>query len=349
MKTLLPRTNAALLFAACFVAASLLSSCKQDPQSALGPNLPLNSPSTPAHPALTYISSVTSHRTTYATVGVMDTDGSHATNIVTASSSSDIYSSACWSPTASSIAWSDILGTGSYASAIKAVDVSVNSGGVPVGSNVRTIYSTSNSDSMVITGGLAWCSASTTGEIAFIREHFNAANWGLYELCTISQSGGTVTVLQSYKKLRTQNGNTYVAGHYGSPTWNSDDSKIAFDRADTNGHHTIVIASASTGVTSDSIPLSLAGVGGIEWSRSGIDKLVYNSTPNSSTPWEIYYVAPATGSTPTTNSVQGTAPTWSPNNSEVMYASSGLKKMQAFTSSSISISGTPAQVVKWKR
>lgn len=36
-----------------------------------------------AHPALAYIAAKTSHNSTYATIGVMDTDGSNATNIYT--------------------------------------------------------------------------------------------------------------------------------------------------------------------------------------------------------------------------------------------------------------------------
>ncbi|MFI5202599.1 MAG: TolB family protein [Candidatus Kapaibacterium sp.] len=336
-----------LLFAACVLAASLLSSCKQDPQSAMGPNLPLNSPSTPAHPAITYVSTPVIHNATYYAIGVEDTTGANKTNLVTAASNSnsETFLSPCWNYSGGSITYKDVAGT---TNSIKAFDVSVNSNGVPVSSNERTIYSLATSDSAVIQSGPAWCATSSTGEIAFTRNHLGS-ELGLSELCTISQSSGTVTVLASYRKLNT---NGIVMSHFLSPTWSPDDSKIAVIREDTIKHFTIMIFNASTGAAEDSIPISLnAGViGGIEWSRTGTNELVFTRIPNGGSTYEIYYVAPSTGSTPSTNSVVGNSPTWSPNNSGIMYINSALKKVMPFTTTTTTVASSPGgSSLNWKR
>ncbi len=332
------------------LAASLLSSCQQDPSSPTSSGTPFafkNSAgggTSTAHPAITYAATTVSHNVTYATIGVMDTDAGHQTNVVTAGSSNSTENlmSPSWNYSGASITYKDIAGT---ASSIKAVDVSVNSSGVPVGSNVRTIYALTTSDSATIQSGPAWCATSSTGKIAFTRNHLGS-QLGLSELCTVSQSGGTVTVLASYSKLNT---NHIVMSHYTSPTWSPDDAKIAVIREDTIQHSTVMIYDASSGAALDSIPLA-GGVTSLEWSRSGMNELVYLYTPNSSTPYELYYVAPTTGSTPTTNSVVAGSPTWSPNNSGIMFVNSGLKKVVPFTSSITTISSSAGgNSLNWKR
>jgi hypothetical protein len=52
----------------------------------------------------------------------------------------------------------------------------------------------------------------------------------------------------------------------------------------------------------------------------------------------MYYLTPTSGSTPTTNNVNGTNLTWSPNNSGIMFTWNGvLKKAVSFTSSTATI------------
>ncbi len=332
---------------------SFFSSCSQDEQSLNGPKtvLPLSPSTPPAQPAVTYIGTTTATIKkviyTYYTVAVMDSTDANQRNIVTAAfnNTQGALVSPSWNYNGASIAYGSLE---NLAWAIKAVDVSVNSNGVPVGSNVRAIYSLSASDSIYNQGGPAWCATSSTGLIAFTRLHIKKSDYGVTDLCTIPQSGGTPTVLASYKKLR----GTVCLGLYEYPTWSPDDSKIAVARQDTNDHYTILIFNSSTGAAEDSIPIS-GSVNKLEWSRTGQNKLLFMSTPNSSTPWELYYVTPSTGSTPTTNSVTGFDPAWSPNNSGVMfysYSSSGLAKLQSFTSNSTSLEpGFTGGSIDWKR
>ena len=330
MKQLLSRRLGGFL-----LAASLLSSCQQDPSSANGPQStrPLKASTPPANPAIAYCASTTA-------IGVMDTTGANATTLVTITSGT--LTSPSWNYSAGSIAYSSIV-SGTYA--IKAVDVSVNAKGVPVASNARTIYSLAVSDSDRIQSGPAWCSSSSTGKIAFTRLHTDKANFGTTDLCTISQSGGTPNVLASFKKLSSTGA---ALGLYNSPTWSPDDSKIAVLRTDTTNHVTIMIFDASTGATVDSIPLPGAARN-LEWSRTGMNELAYSYFTGSA--YVISYVAASTGSTPTTNSVAGTFPTWSPNNSGILFlpASGADLKLVPFTTTTSSVGSAAFSYLNWKR
>ncbi len=347
--------NSSLLHAATFASALCiaLSSCQQDPQSANGSSASprMSTPSTPAHPAITYAGSVVSHNSTYATVGVMDTDAGHQTNIVTAASTSNWIVMPSWSASGGSIAWVQGLNTGASASELDAVDVSVNAKGVAVGSNTRTIYSTSNADSMSVNWP-AWCSVGSTGKIAFVRQHIGS-NIGEAELCTVSESGGSATVLQTVRAYQ-WSGSVRIYGRYRYPTWSPDDSKIAVVRTDTDSYmgsawrQTILIVNASTGAITDSIPVALT-VSGLQWSRSGSNQLAFAAKGTSGS-YQIYYCSPSTGSTPSTNAVVGTFPTWSPNNSGIAYLNSGLNKLVPFTTSTSSVSSSfTGSYPNWKR
>ncbi|MDP4219082.1 MAG: hypothetical protein Q8916_06095 [Bacteroidota bacterium] len=337
MKTIFFITSAVL-------ATILFSACKQG--SNLTDNMPMRtnagSGSSTAHPAITYVSGTTLKKIFYNTIAVMDTDGTHQTNVYTASSSSETDMNPTWSPSGGSIAWKTI--SSAVSSSILTAEISVNSSGTPVASNQRTVYSPSSSDSLSIITP-AWCTSSATAKIAFVRQYIGT-NLGKSELCTISESGGSVTVLASYSK---KNSAGTVISHYTYPTWSPDDSKIAVIREDTIGHNTIMIFDASTGAALDSIPIS-GGVSELEWSRTGMNKLVYIYTPNSSTAWSLYYADPTTGSTPSTNSVTGGAPTWSPNNSSIMYVNSSLMKVIPLTATTTTVSSSgPGNKMNWKK
>ncbi len=327
-----------LLAVAVFAAASFLSSCQQDPQSAnSGINLPLKSSPPPADPVIAYVGDTTIKGNTYITIGVMDSTGANQTNVVRAPSNYTVenFLNPSWNYDGASIVY---FSAESASWAINTVDISVNSKGVPVASNAQTIYSLTSSDSDRIQSGPAWCATSSVGEIAFTRLHTSSSQYGVTDLCTISQSGGTPTVLASFKKVM----GTVCLGLYENPTWSPDDSKIAVLRQDTTLHFTILIFNSSTGAAEDSIPIS-GSCRNLEWSNSGMNELAYMYTPNSSTPWELYYVAPSTGSTPTTNSVECTGPTWSPNNSGIAYlnlSTLALTKVVTFTSSTTTVAST---------
>src|SRR5438128_740267 len=141
-----------LQFSAMLLAAAFFCSCSKDSSNIVGTNVtPFRSVTSKssAHPALTYIGSYTkgsSGGNTWNTVAVMDTDGTHQTNVLIASIDEglgDYFEFPRWSPTGGSIAYIEQNFTRQpWTWVIKAVDVTVSSSGTPVGSNTRTIYST---------------------------------------------------------------------------------------------------------------------------------------------------------------------------------------------------------------
>lgn len=289
--------------------------------------------STPANPELCYTSKITSKGKMYYTLAVMDVDGSHPTTIYQAPKPSPmiLYGSPTWSADGGSIVFTQSGGGGS--DTIKAIDVSVNSSGQAVGSNVRVI-------AIAPTGvgykNAFWSSAGS-GLIAFTSNETNSNS-----LWTVSASGGTPTKIMSIDKTWSGSANPL-----GMPTWNGDDSRLALIRMGAS-NTTIMIYNTSTWAYEDSIVVP-GTVNGLEWSRSGMNKLAY-STNN-----QIYYVDPVTGATPTTNNVTGGFPAWAPDNSSLMYTASTtpggsgeVRNNTAFSATTSLISTTSVAAVKWK-
>ena len=341
-------------FALLFLAGGI-AACSQDPQSADGPNLPLathsgGGGSTPAHPALTFSNQVnegSNHNPIlYWDLQVSDSDGSHITTIYTASSTSEEVSNPTWSPDGNSICFLDINTSSNFTRSIKAIDVSVNSSGVTVGSNLRTIFASSASDSVIIANP-RWCQNGSTGEIVFSRLHDNYTERYLSEICTVSQSGGTPSVVTSI-----QGSGHGADGRFSLPCWSPDDSKIAARRQDTtiSGviYCTIMIFNASTGAATDSISLhsSALNPGVLVWSHTGMNELAFGANG------DLYYCAPATGSTPSTNSVTAQLNCWSPTNSSLLMGGQGaaLQKNTTFTSSLSNIASAFYDIpqIDWK-
>jgi hypothetical protein len=248
--------------------------------------------------------------------------------------------------------------------AIRAIDVSVNTAGVPVGSTVRTIYTL---PAGVGVGRLpAWSSTITMGKFAYTT--YNPTNT-TRTLWVIPQAGGApIKVWESNATYVKENGS--VIGHaqaLNSTTWSPDDHKLAVIRSDSSGTanpaavSTIMIFSTTdnggTWTYTDSIKVANFMVRGLEWSRNanGINKLAYDNASNGL----LYYVDPATGAVPATNGVQGAFPSWAPDNSAVMFhnlssSSNGyLSRVVPFTTSITNIVMNPATPsylpVRWKR
>jgi hypothetical protein len=285
---------------------------------------------TPADPALTYVGSTTVKGKTYSTLYVMDVDGTHLTNIYRVPSSTMVlYSSPTWSADGSSIVFTQSGNGTSNPDTIKAIDVSVNTSGQVVTSNIRTI---SVAPSGVKYKNPFWCS-SDVGQIAFTSDET-----GTNSLWTVSTAGGSPTLITSVDKSWTGSANPL-----GTPTWNGDDSRLAMIRIGSN-NTTIMIFSTSTWEYIDSI--TVAGtISGLEWSRAGsTNALAYGVSG------KLYYVEPTTGAIPTTNNAVGNFPAWAPDNSSLMLVSgTNLYNNTAHTSSSSLVTSVPsASVVKWK-
>jgi hypothetical protein len=346
-------------------AALIAIGCNEAP-TASSPDGPMakTSSSTPANPALTYQGSVTSKGSTYRTVAVMDADGSHQTSIYGMDQPlGQYFMEESWSPTGSSICFvqtNDVASTSIVAS-IKAIDVSVNSAGTAVGSNVRTIYNLPTG--LGVNQGLAWSSTTTMGKIAFTT--FDPAST-VRTLWVIPQAGGApVKVWECDATYVKPDGS--VIGHrqpLTSPTWSPDDHRLAVVRQDSattatpDAVSTIMIFNTtdngSTWTYADSIKFP-GSVGSLEWSRNanGINKLAFYNGVD----WSLYYVDPVTGAVPTTNGVKGRFPAWSPDNSALIFhnlaSTAYLSRIVPFTSSVTNIVTEPAYysrpLVRWKR
>jgi hypothetical protein len=299
----------------------------------------------------------------------MNVDGTHQTNLFgTNQPVGQYFDNECWSPTGTSISFvqADWSPTAPVA-AIKALDVSVNSSGAVVGSNVRTIYSLPTNTG--VNSGVSWSSTTTMGKIAFGTYH---ANNTVRTLWVISQGGGApIKVWESDSTYIKEDGS--VIGHRQpivSATWSPDDHRLAAVRYDSAGTSTpwavstIMIFNTndngSTWTYTDSIKVpgnSNASVMGLEWSRipNGINRLAYHNAENGL----LYYVSPTTGATPTTNGVSGSYPAWSPDDSAIIFnnrvngTSNQLSKVIPMTSTVTNIVAQPALIayplVRWKR
>jgi hypothetical protein len=288
--------------------------------------------STPADPELTYVGSSTIKGKSYATLYVMDVDGTHLTAVHRcATTTVSLNGSPTWSPDGGSIVFTQRGNGSTIPDSIKVIDISLNSSGQPVGTNLRTIVGLSS-----VSVGLKnpfWSATSTSDLIAYTTD--DGTTNSLY---TVSANGGSPSLINSVDKT--------WAGHsnpLGVPTWNGDDSKLAMIRIGVNST-TIMIFNTSTWDYIDSIVVS-GSIFGLEWSRSGsTNSLAY------STNGKISYVEPITGAIPTTNNANGAYPSWAPDNSTLMVVSgTGAYNNTAFSSSSSFIATVPAGcAVKWK-
>src|SRR5205823_1439911 len=96
-------------------------------------------------------------------------------------------------------------GSSTAPDSIKAIDVSVNSSGVAVGSNLRTILGLANRS--VRLNNAFWSSTTSMGKIAYTTQESTTNS-----LYVVGQSGGTPTQIYSYDAT----GGIKL----GDPTWN---------------------------------------------------------------------------------------------------------------------------------
>jgi hypothetical protein len=287
-----------------------LTACEQDPGSNVNssgdPSLGARgTTTTAADPKIAYIEY---NNATYK-LGVMDTSSANQTLVYTPPSGS-VIDRPYWSPS-NSVLWAEYPSSGNTTS-IRAADISV-SGGVAVSSNVRTIHSESDDTARIRFP--TWSSTSSVNKIAFAC--YRGSSGGTPRtsyVCTVSGSGGSLDTFF-----------TVTEGVVQGIAWNGDDSRIAvYTRNGSAGK--IVIINASTRLVTDSMTFTdisnYGGLNSLEWSRTGsVNKLAFVLDGM------IQYIAPTTGSSPTTQNVgKGSAPitianyaSWSPNNSSIMF------------------------------
>ena len=298
------------LLAMIAVCAAVLSACEHPTGSGQGG--PDVAPS-PARPALTYYGAFTKGGSSYSAIYVMDTDGAHQAAVQVASDIAIGYNSPSWSPTGASICFTQ---TGTTPDAIKAIDVSFSAGLSPQGIHLRTIVGLPDTSNHIVYP--YWSSTTAMGKIAYMTYNSNSSTFYV-----ISQSGGVPTPI-------------YTLAHGGGYcAWSSDDSRLALGRDDTPGNSgTIMIFNTSTWMPVDSIKVP-GYIVGLDWSRSGMNKLAFGLTSDGGFAYYLYYCDPTTNAVPVTNGVSGWGPSWSPNNSSIVFTywpPPELYKVTSFTS-----------------
>jgi len=347
-KLLSPSLRWASTIASLMGALFFFTSCKEDPQSANGPVQTFSPNGSAANPALTYAAGVYQNNNLVGSaIFVADSDANHQTKITQTFSNG--VGAPSWSPTGSSICFHQAAPSGP--DTIRAIDVSVNSHGTPVGSNYRTIYGFPSTSVFISPGAsVSWSSTTSMGQIAYCTSNGS----GITGLWVISQSGGTPTNIFS---VNTATWTFQTALNY--PTWCPDDSKLAVVRADSFNIHgaasTIMIFNTSTWTYVDSVKVP-GKVTAIEWSRTGSNKLAFGLVMHGGANVDTLNYCDATfGSTRSNNGIiLSGGVTWSPNNSSLLYTGTttggafACRKLTAFSGSN-SVLTTAFRDVKWKR
>jgi len=176
---------------------------------------------------------------------------------------------------------------------------------------------------------------------------YTATQGATGSLMVVSQSGVTTNVFS------VDTGWVHYPYPFGNPTWSPDDLRLAVCRNEGGSSTTIMIFNTtdngSTWAYADSIKVSGSAYG-LDWSRTGTNKLCFGLRAQGSTVNYLYYCDPSsTAPAPATLGIQGWYPTWSPNNSSVMYVNGGLYKNIPLSLSITAVSSTGFVVVKWKR
>lgn len=316
--------------------AMTFASCEQDPSSIGSSEPSYGGKPAPAKPALVWLGAQLIGGVAFPALYVGDTTISPTSRIHTVSSSNfRIWAAPTWSPSGSSVVFTQ-NGNGYGPDSIKAIDVSVNSKGDVVSSNLRTITALSGTSSHM--KNAFWSSTTSRNAIAYTQDD-GASN----SMWIVSGNGGTPTQVASIDE--TWAGSTSGLGY---PTWSPDDSRLAVVRHG-NGSAMIMIYNTSTWEYVDSIAVE-GTILGMEWSRTGANKLAFGLQAVGGTTTKLYFVTPTTGATPTTNNVLGSYPTWSPNNSSVLYfnAQNAYKNVPG-TASTTLVSNFSGLGMKWKR
>jgi hypothetical protein len=288
-----------------------LAGCKQDPNITNSP-MPTsaNSVTWNAHPAICYVadtnigtSSSPKHR---FGIWVMDSTGSSWRCIYYNSSSSSqagpgraVYFP-CWNPGGTSILWIDGDGTNTY---LKKIDVSVVNG-IPVGSNVTTVYTLTPSDSMGIIG-CSWCpnSANNVGVMRATDNH-NPVSSRRHRIRLVSMTSGTASDIYF-----TDTSTCYP----NSPHFSPDGSKIAFFNArGTAATDSIRIIDLSGNVLNTFTPGSFySTLSALDWSRTS-GKLAFPAKQTSTSTNDLFTIDTAYGSSAVRICTNVTGASWSP-------------------------------------
>jgi dipeptidyl aminopeptidase/acylaminoacyl peptidase len=268
-------------------------------------------PPPPADPAI----ALTELKKAYSYLKVMNTDGSNLTTILSlqVSTQGAVSFRPSWSPGGDRIAFS-------RRGELWLIDVRVVNG-VPTGSNTRLLVSRT-ADRLV-----DWVSWSPNGEQILYTRSYNTSSYPA-ALEVVSATGGDPVQLY------------WSASGLGEPVWSPDARRIAFTEqlADHFSRELRVLNLDDMTVTT---------VAGSEWHPYRIswgrahDLLAFDNGAA-----RIYTIELPSG-TPT-DVGQGSAPDWSPNDQEIVYAYGGVWKLEVATGRTTRLAGSGVNPA-WRR
>jgi hypothetical protein len=344
----LPTYRWVLVLALPFVIA-----CKNDPQStnntsSLIPMSPPGQITWNAHPVICYVADTnigTAHNPSLRSgLWVMDSSGANWKCLYYNSSTGPFgglpVSWPSWNPAGTSILWTESNGTNMY---LKKIDVSVVSG-VPVGSNVTTVYTLTPSDSLTFRTA-TWCSVSTNNVAAVgLNDLHNPASVRRSHIRLVNMANGTAT------EIFTSDSNFTAY----TPSFNPDGSKIALIRSELNGTYRGLQVIDLSGNVLNSIALD-AGISlsNLDWSRTS-GKIAFGGGAADASGY-VKSIDTTSGSTATSICTGLVGPSWNPTDWKIAtwvgggtLGTSSIKTVQVATGTTATIR-SPGVQPNWKR
>jgi Tol biopolymer transport system component len=233
-----------------------------------------------------------------------------------------------WSPDGTSLAWSGytyVPNVPGWDYGIWCIDVDVVDG-EPQGSNLQRLVITEH-----FLVGAAW--SPSGDEIAF-------GVWpsgpGQDEIWIVPSDGGPTDSIYISPEGCT---------NINSPTWNSAGTHIAFKEVEmSSGDRYIKVIERATGVTTHTLLKGQFDIGWVDWARQGSDTLAFHGDS-----W-IYTVDIDSGTA--TPVIEGGTPSWSTDNTKVVFRQPGKKPKLStyeFSNGDITVLTNGGAIPDWRR